>query len=48
VRESRLPRQGIGHIGDVADAKSVQAMADAAVKQFGLIDILVNNAALRA
>jgi 3-oxoacyl-[acyl-carrier protein] reductase len=35
------------HIGDVADAKSVQAMADAAVKTFGRIDILVNNAALR-
>jgi 3-oxoacyl-[acyl-carrier protein] reductase len=35
------------HIGDVADAKSVQAMADAAAKQFGRIDILVNNAALR-
>jgi 3-oxoacyl-[acyl-carrier protein] reductase len=35
------------HIGDVADAKSAQAMADAAIKQFGRIDILVNNAALR-
>src|SRR3954453_17869452 len=35
------------HIGDVADADAVQAMADAAVKQFGRIDILVNNAALR-
>jgi 3-oxoacyl-[acyl-carrier protein] reductase len=35
------------HIGDVADAKAVQAMADAAAKQFGRIDILVNNAALR-
>src|SRR4029453_9321540 len=35
------------HVGDVADAKSVQAMADAAGKQFGRIDILVNNAALR-
>jgi 3-oxoacyl-[acyl-carrier protein] reductase len=35
------------HIGDVADMKSVQAMAEAAVKQFGRIDILVNNAALR-
>lgn len=35
------------HIGDVADAEAVQAMADAAVKQFGRIDILVNNAALR-
>jgi 3-oxoacyl-[acyl-carrier protein] reductase len=35
------------HIGDVADPKAVQAMADAAVKGFGGIDILVNNAALR-
>jgi 3-oxoacyl-[acyl-carrier protein] reductase len=35
------------HIGDVANATAVGAMADAAVKQFGRIDILVNNAALR-
>jgi 3-oxoacyl-[acyl-carrier protein] reductase len=35
------------HLGDVADAAAVQAMADAAVKHFGRIDILVNNAALR-
>jgi 3-oxoacyl-[acyl-carrier protein] reductase len=35
------------HIGDVADPKAVAAMADAAVKRFGGIDILVNNAALR-
>jgi 3-oxoacyl-[acyl-carrier protein] reductase len=35
------------HVGDVANASSVQAMADAAVKHFGHIDILVNNAALR-
>jgi 3-oxoacyl-[acyl-carrier protein] reductase len=35
------------HIGDVADPSVVQAMADAAIKQFGRIDILVNNAALR-
>src|SRR5258708_6169506 len=35
------------YIGDVADAKSMQAMAGAAAKQFGRIDILVNNAALR-
>jgi 3-oxoacyl-[acyl-carrier protein] reductase len=35
------------HIGDVADAAAVQAMADAVVKHFGRIDILVNNAALR-
>src|ERR1700682_6067224 len=35
------------HIGDVADAAAVQAMADMAVKHFGRLDILVNNAALR-
>jgi 3-oxoacyl-[acyl-carrier protein] reductase len=35
------------HIGDVADAKPVQAMADEAMGHFGGIDILVNNAALR-
>jgi 3-oxoacyl-[acyl-carrier protein] reductase len=35
------------HIGDVADPKAVQAMADAAMNGFGRIDILVNNAALR-
>jgi len=39
--------KAVVHIGDVADAKAVQAMADAAVKAFGRIDILVNNAALR-
>ena len=35
------------HIGDVADANAVQVMADIAIKHFGRIDILVNNAALR-
>src|ERR1700709_1116373 len=35
------------HIGDVGNAAAVQGMADAAVKRFGRIDILVNNAALR-
>jgi 3-oxoacyl-[acyl-carrier protein] reductase len=35
------------HIGDVADAKAMQALAEAAVAGFGRIDILVNNAALR-
>ena len=39
--------KAIVHIGDVADAKSVQAMVDAAVRQCGRIDILINNAALR-
>jgi 3-oxoacyl-[acyl-carrier protein] reductase len=35
-------------LGDVADPKAVAALADAALKKFGRIDILVNNAALRA
>jgi len=44
--------EGVGgkaqvHIGDVADPKAVQAMAEIAVKAFGRIDILVNNAARR-
>ena len=39
--------KAIVHIGDVADANAVQTMADVAAKQFGRIDILVNNAALR-
>src|SRR5258708_30703269 len=42
-----LDREALVHIGDVADAKAVAAMADAAVARFGHIDILVNNAALR-
>ena len=39
--------QAIAHIGDVGDAKVVATMAAAALKRFGRIDILVNNAALR-
>src|SRR5882757_6144879 len=39
--------RAIAHIGDVADAAAVQAMAEVAASQFGRIDILVNNAALR-
>src|SRR5438552_19105495 len=39
--------RALAHIADVADARAVQAMADMAVKHFGRIDILVNNAALR-
>jgi 3-oxoacyl-[acyl-carrier protein] reductase len=35
------------HIGDVADPKAVQVMADAAALGFSRIDILINNAALR-
>jgi 3-oxoacyl-[acyl-carrier protein] reductase len=39
--------KAVAHIGNVADAKAVEAMVDAAIKAFGRIDILVNNAALR-
>jgi 3-oxoacyl-[acyl-carrier protein] reductase len=42
-----LGAKAVVHIGDVADAVAVQAMADLAVKQFGRLDVLVNNAALR-
>jgi 3-oxoacyl-[acyl-carrier protein] reductase len=42
-----LGGKALVHISDVANAADVQAMADAAVKHFGRIDILVNNAALR-
>jgi 3-oxoacyl-[acyl-carrier protein] reductase len=35
------------HTGDVANSVAVQAMADVAVKHFGRLDVLVNNAALR-
>ncbi|HEY6864070.1 MAG TPA: 3-oxoacyl-ACP reductase family protein [Burkholderiales bacterium] len=36
------------HIADVTDGKAVKAMIDATVKKFGRIDVLVNNAAVRA
>jgi 3-oxoacyl-[acyl-carrier protein] reductase len=39
--------KAVSVLGDVADPKVAQAMADAALKTFGRIDILVNNAALR-
>jgi len=42
-----LGSEAIVHIGDVADATAVAAMADAALARFDRIDILVNNAALR-
>src|SRR3954463_8568382 len=42
-----LQGKALVQLGDVADAEAVQAMADVAVKNFGRIDILVNNAALR-
>ena len=40
-------RKAQPYLGDVADADQVQAMAETAVRHFGRIDILVNNAALR-
>jgi NAD(P)-dependent dehydrogenase (short-subunit alcohol dehydrogenase family) len=39
--------RGLVAITDVVDPKGVNAMADAALKQFGRIDYLINNAALR-
>src|SRR3974390_942641 len=34
-------------LGDVADPKTAAALADTALKRFGRIDCLINNAALR-
>jgi 3-oxoacyl-[acyl-carrier protein] reductase len=39
--------QAMAVLADVADAAAVEAMAQAALKRFGRIDILVNNASLR-
>ncbi len=36
------------HIADVTDAGAVAAMVEATAKEFGRLDLLVNNAALRA
>jgi 3-oxoacyl-[acyl-carrier protein] reductase len=40
--------KAIAQLGDVGDPKVAVALAEAALKKFGRIDILVNNAALRA
>jgi 3-oxoacyl-[acyl-carrier protein] reductase len=40
--------KALAAIGDVVDEAAVERMVDAAVGRFGRIDILVNNAALRA
>ena len=42
-----LGGKALVHIGDVANAADVQAMVDAALRHFGRLDILINNAALR-
>ena len=39
--------KAVAVLGDVADAKTAAALADAAIKNFGRIDCLINNAALR-
>ena len=39
--------KAVSVLGDIADEKTAAALADAALKNFGRIDILVNNAALR-
>ena len=39
--------RAVSVLGDVGNEKTAPALADAAVKNFGRIDILVNNAALR-
>jgi 3-oxoacyl-[acyl-carrier protein] reductase len=36
------------HVADVTDSGAVHAMVEAAVKEFGSLDLLVNNAAMRA
>lgn len=43
----RTGGKAIAVLGDVGDDKTAVALADAALKKFGRIDILVNNAALR-
>jgi 3-oxoacyl-[acyl-carrier protein] reductase len=40
--------QAVVHIADVTEPKAVAAMVEATAKRFGRIDILVNNAAVRA
>src|SRR5262245_63547527 len=48
VREiEKRGSRGLVAVADVIDAKAVNAMADAALKTFGRIDYLINNAALR-
>ncbi|WP_298107298.1 SDR family NAD(P)-dependent oxidoreductase [Bradyrhizobium sp.] len=39
--------RALSHVGDIADPDAVQAMVDMTVSEFGRVDILVNNAALR-
>jgi SDR family mycofactocin-dependent oxidoreductase len=43
-----LGRRALAAVGDVRDAAAVQAAVDAAVAQFGRLDILINNAGIVA
>ena len=40
--------KAVAHLGDIAHANTAEALAAAALKAFGRIDVLVNNAAVRA
>ena len=42
----RLGRRAIVHRADVSDAAQVQAMVQAAIAEFGRVDVLVNNAGI--
>ena len=48
VRELEPHGEVAGVVTDVADADATRAMAEATVKRFGRIDVLVNNAAVFA
>jgi 3-oxoacyl-[acyl-carrier protein] reductase len=43
----KLSGKAVAVMGDIADENTATAMADAAIKNFGRIDCLINNAALR-
>jgi len=45
---ARSGGRAVLHIADITDPAAVSAMVEAAVRQFGRIDMLVNNAAFRA
>jgi len=42
----RLGRRAVVHRADVSDAAQVQAMVQAAIAEFGRVDVLVNNAGI--
>jgi len=39
--------QAVSHTGNIADPRSAESLAETALSQYGHIDILINNAALR-